>query len=330
MATIDRYYFSICTTGFEQQGGDANRLLRKAGVDPLLLKQPLWRGSVEAMAKLVRLIWEELGDEAMGFTQYPTPIGSFAYATELAMEGKSVADGLKRGIRFLNLINKSIHTKIEDSVEGLALTFQFTSIDKDPNHYYSEFWMIIWHRLACWLAGETVPLIYADFDYARPNLYIEEFKYLFPCHHNFNCNERRLILDRHVLHAPIRRSPDELQAMIASAPLDIMTIPASDMSMHRQVRQLLVRSPALSTRSIASEFALNTDQLRRKLKSEGQNISVIREFVRRDISIYWLKKSNKSVESIAEELGYAEARSFTRAFRSWTNLSPSEFRKRKE
>jgi len=329
MATIDRHYFSVCTRGLQRAGGEPKSLLRKVGVDPALLQQPSWRGTVHDMARLVALIWEELKDEAMGFTPEKTPRGSFAFATELAMEGDTVADGLRRAMRFYNLVNPGIHTCLDEEAGGVAVTVSFAAPEQDPDHYYSEFWMIIWHRLACWLAGETLSMVSADFDYPRPTTYFEEFKYLFPCNHNFKAAERRFFFDRHILYAPIRRSHSEFETMVAEAPLELMTIPSSDASMHRRVRQLLVQKPSLQAEEIARQVNLKPDQLRRELKREGRKISQIREFVRRDMAFHWLVTSNRSVESIAEDLGYSEARSFTRAFRTWTQHSPSEYRKLK-
>lgn len=327
MATIDRHYFSVCTRGYERQGGDPSSLLEKVGVDPVQLSSVAWRGSVVSMAQLVRLIWEDMEDEAMGFTGQITPPGSFAFAAELAMEGKFVADGLERAMRFYNLVNSSIQTSMDDNAQGVSVTVEFSNPEKDPDNYYSEFWMIIWHRLACWLAAETLSMVSANFDYSRPETYFEEFNYLFPCKHNFNASERSFLFDKHIMYAPIRRSRTELSAMLSKAPLELMTIPASDHSMFRRVRQLLVQTPSLSAEHIADKVNLTPDQLRRQLKREGQKVSKIREFVRREMAFHWLLTSNRSIETISEGLGYAEARSFTRAFQSWTNLSPSEYRK---
>lgn len=327
MATIDRHYFSVCTEGYRKQGGNPRLLLKKVGVDPANLDNTRWRGSVESMAKLVRIIWQEMQDEAMGFTEHITPAGSFAFAAELALEGEFVADGLQRAIRFYNLANSSIHTTMSKTAHGVSVTVEFSNPKKDPDNYYSEFWMIIWHRLACWLAGETLSMLSAKFDYSRPSSYFEEFKYLFPCQHKFNTAKRSFLFDNHILHAPIRRTHAELLTMIAEAPLELMTIPASDGSLFRRVRQLLVQDPSATAERIASQVKRTPDQLRRQLKKEGQKISTIREFVRRDMALQWLQSSNRSIETIAEDLGYAEARSFTRAFRAWTNLSPSEYRK---
>jgi AraC-like DNA-binding protein len=326
MATIDGYYFAICTKGAERRGRAVADLAAGTGLDPADFARPGWRGSAEAMALLVRHIWASLDDEWMGYTARPVRPGSFAFACELALEGGAVAEGRRRAARFYNLLGAGIETHLTASDRGLAVAARFAEPARDPDHYFSEFWMIIWHRLACWLAGETISLIEAEFDYPRPDAYFEEFKYLFPCRHRFGGGARRIVMDAHALHAPIRRTPAELEAMIAAAPLDIMTIPASDTSVARQVRQLLTRGPDLTLEELAQATGLSPHKIRRLLRAEGATLAGIRENVRRDKAMRLLGASNATVEAIAEALGYAEARSFTRAFRHWTGCSPSAWR----
>ncbi|HMO75645.1 MAG TPA: AraC family transcriptional regulator ligand-binding domain-containing protein [Sphingopyxis sp.] len=326
MATIDGYYFGVCTKGAERAGKRVGDLVAGTGLDPRDFARPGWRGSAGAMALLVRNIWASLDDEMMGYASRPAAPGSFAFACELALEGRDVADGLARAARFYNLLGAGIETRIAPSREGLEVAVRFAEPGRDPDHYFSEFWMIIWHRLACWLAGETISLLSAEFDYPRPEAYFEEFKYLFPCRHRFEGDARRIVMDAHALHAPIRRTAAELEAMIAAAPLDIMTIPASDASVARQVRQYLTRSPDLTLGELAHATGLSPHKLRRLLREEGTALATIRENVRRDKAVRMLTGGNATVEAIAEALGYAEARSFTRAFRQWTGRSPSAWR----
>ncbi|MEZ5707951.1 MAG: AraC family transcriptional regulator ligand-binding domain-containing protein [Blastomonas sp.] len=326
MATIDRYYFQVCTRGAERRGVALPNLLEATGLDSGDFARPGWRGSSAAMARLVRNIWDCLDDEMMGYTARPARRGSFAFACELAREAGTVGEGLMRAARFYNLLDTGIDTRIAAREEGLEAAIVFAEPALDPDHYFSEFWMIIWHRLACWLAGETISLIAAEFDYARPAGYFEEFKYLFPCPHRFAGHNRRIVMDRHVLHAPVRRTEAELAQMLAMAPLDIMTIPASDNSLARRIRQMLGRSPDRTIGELASAEGMSAHMLRRRLRAEGTGLSMIRENVRRDRAMHCLASTNMSVEEIADMLGYAEARSFTRAFRHWTGLSPSAHR----
>jgi AraC-like DNA-binding protein len=116
--------------------------------------------------------------------------------------------------------------------------------------------------------------------------------------------------------------------MRLAAPLDLMTIPASDHSLLRRVRTLLTPDPALKAETVATALGLSPDNMRRLLRYEGASLSVIRENVRRDVATRALLGGNRSVEEIAAVLGYVESRSFTRAFRKWTGMSPSDYRRR--
>jgi len=326
MATIDRYYFSVCADGARRRGADVAALLRSAGIDPRSLDQPGWRGEVEAMARLVRAIWTALDDEYMGYTAHPMPRGALAFAIELAAAGGTVAEGLARAIRFYNLAGPDIVTDFAEADGQATIRVRFARPQADPAHYFSEFWMIIWHRLACWLAGDTVPMLGARFDYARPDAYFEEFRRLFPCPHVFGAEERMIVLDAGALHVPVRRTEAEVRAMIADVPLALMTIPAKDSSMARQLRLLLARDPGLPLEALARSVGTSAERLRRKLRAGRTSVSALRENVRRDAATRDLVTTGRSVEAISARLGYAESRSFTRAFRAWTGMSPKEYR----
>lgn len=326
MATIDRHYFRVCIRGAIRVGLSSVDLLRSVGVDPAQLESHGWRGDVAVMAKLVRLIWDELGDEAMGFTDRGIPRGSLSFATGLARDGDSVAAGLSRAIEFYNLVCPDIRTSLELEASEARLQLEFHRPELDPDNYFSQFWLIIWHRLACWLAGETVQLLKASFDYGKPYEYFEEFKYLFPCPMEFDAKHKFIVMDAKMLLGPVRRTEHELHDMLAVSPLDIMTIPASDHSIARRVRSLLQRDCTMNLEQLAKAQGMSSEALRKRLRREGASVSQQRAEVRRDAALRALSRSNRSIEAIASDLGYEEARSFTRAFRNWTGEAPSHYR----
>lgn len=326
MATIDSHYFRVCTRGAVRSGLSLPRLLAEAGVDATSIATPGWRGDVRAMALLVQAIWRDMADEAMGFTEHGFPVGSFAFASELAWAGETVGEGLARAIRFYNLICPDIETTLTILDREATVRVRFRKPALDPDHYLQEFWLIIWHRLASWLASETVPLLATTFNYTKPIEYFEEFRHLFPCPHQFEADETSIIMDARTLAAPVRRREQELIEMIRVAPLDIMTIPASDHSLARRVRLLLQRNYAISADEIAEALSLSGEVLRKRLRREGTALSMQRQEVRRDAAMRALSRGGRSIEAIAFELGYEETRSFTRAFKAWTGVSPSRFR----
>lgn len=330
MASINAYYFRVCTEGARRRGADVPTLLRAAGIEPQQIEDPLWRGSAEAMARLVRGIWRTLGDEFMGYTPGRVRPGAFALMAELALHSESVLQALEKAARFYNVVSADIRTEITLLEHDARVDVHFAEPALDPDHYFVEFWLIIWHRFACWLAGETISLHAAEFDYPRPEHYFEEFKYLFPCPHRFERPHCLIRLDLQQLRGPVRRTPAELQEMLRHAPLELMTIPASDHSLTRRVRLYLhdLERTAQALEEIAAAMRMSAESFRRQLRREGTTLSRLVESARRDAAIRRLLDGNRTVEEIAAQLGYAEARSFTRAFRAWTGVSPSAYRRR--
>lgn len=328
MATIAAHYFQVCTQGAKNQGLEADGLLRAVGLDAQQIRQPLWRGDVVIMSQLVRTIWQQLDDELMGFTHRPVRHGAFALMAELALGAETVLQALDKGLEFYRVVTGDIITeRVASDRVRIEVTFLYPELD--PDHYFLEFWMIIWHRFACWLAGITVPLHRADFNYSKPREYLEEFKYLFPCEQRFEQPVCAIELDLKALQAPVRRTVKELQVLLKEAPLELMTIPASDRSITRRIRLYLHDhlhlAPTLESVSVAVRES--PERLRRQLRREGTRFGQLLEHVRRDEGVRHLLEGNCSVEEIASMLGYREARSFTRAFRHWTGSSPREYRR---
>jgi AraC-like DNA-binding protein len=335
VATIGAHYFQVCTRGAERAGVDRAMLLAAAGIDPDAAERPDWRGSVEAMSLLVRAIWTTLDDEHMGCTRRRVKSGAFAMMTELAMQADTVLEALVKGIAFYDLLETGMATRLEIGGDRIVLHVAARDPSADPEHYFTEFWMIIWHRFACWLAGETIALELAEFDYSRPDEYFEEFKYLFPTQHRFGASGCRLHFDRAPAMGAIMRTASDRREMAATAPLEFMTIPASDHSMARRVRRLLTPHAGAgfepqTREQIAARLNVSPVLLARRLRSEGATLSGIIETIRRDMAISRLTRRGATVESIATELGYAETRSFTRAFRQWVGESPLRYRARHE
>jgi AraC-like DNA-binding protein len=332
LATIDAHYFKACVKAAESRGYDAQELYKQAGVRLEKLQAPGGRESIESMAQLVFDIIRLLDDEYLGYTQSPVYRGAFAVMADYAFQGSNILEALKRGTRFYHVVTRDIRTTVIHKERQVILECEFARPELDPDHYFLEFWLVIWHRLACWFAGATIPLVSARFSYSKPVEYFDEFKRLFPCPLEFDAPTCELRFQAIDLLSPIRRSKSELERMLLTMPLELMTIPASDNSVARKVYAALRpwEHGVYVTRSVddvASELGMSGTSMRRKLKAEGSSYREVCESIRRDLACSKLRKTTDSIESIAEDLGYEELRSFTRAFRQWTGHSPSEYRR---
>ncbi|EJM77791.1 response regulator containing CheY-like receiver domain and AraC-type DNA-binding domain [Pseudomonas sp. GM55] len=67
-------------------------------------------------------------------------------------------------------------------------------------------------------------------------------------------------------------------------------------------------------------------RLRRRLTEHALTFETLREQVRQARTMSLLANPDMSIERITEEVGYSGVRSFRRAFRRWTGMSPSALR----
>lgn len=83
----------------------------------------------------------------------------------------------------------------------------------------------------------------------------------------------------------------------------------------------------LSIGHVADELNLSKRTLQRRLQQQSVNFAELRDQVRYHYSIEYLVKNRKSIDSISVALDFSDRTSFTNAFKRWTGMSPSTFRK---
>jgi AraC-like DNA-binding protein len=81
---------------------------------------------------------------------------------------------------------------------------------------------------------------------------------------------------------------------------------------------------------LASEITrMPVRTLQRRLAEEGLTYSRLVEQARFAAAVRWLEDPTLKLVDIAAELGYTDAAHFTHAFKRWTGISPSEFRRQR-
>jgi AraC-like DNA-binding protein len=77
----------------------------------------------------------------------------------------------------------------------------------------------------------------------------------------------------------------------------------------------------------ARALAVSSRTLRRHLSDRGTPFQLLRDQLRRAHAIALVEQSTLVLDDIARALGYADRRSFLRAFARWTGETPSSFRR---
>ncbi len=95
----------------------------------------------------------------------------------------------------------------------------------------------------------------------------------------------------------------------------------------RAVRDLL-QTGECSRASAAGRLGLHERTFGRRLQAAGTTFRQLLDTTRADVAKQLLHDTRSPIGRIAASLGYTDATAFTRAFRSWTGMTPREFRAR--
>jgi len=85
----------------------------------------------------------------------------------------------------------------------------------------------------------------------------------------------------------------------------------------------------ISVEYVANQIGLPSRIFQMKLKQQGYTFKERLNQVRRDLAFDYLADLNLSILDISMLLAYQEQTSFIRAFKTWTGMSPLQYRKKK-
>jgi AraC-like DNA-binding protein len=109
---------------------------------------------------------------------------------------------------------------------------------------------------------------------------------------------------------------------------DLLSELKSRIGVAGDIRALLLRElanpPTLAT--IAKRLEVSDRSLRRQLREQGISFRGLLDELRMQVALKYLRTTRLANEDIALALGFSDAANFRRAFRRWTNKSPSEIR----
>ncbi len=80
---------------------------------------------------------------------------------------------------------------------------------------------------------------------------------------------------------------------------------------------------------VARSLGYSRQTLYRRLKAEGTTFEDVLDGVRHRAALRLIRKEGLSVKEAAWRLGYSDPAAFSRAFKRWTGVSPSDLRRRK-
>jgi len=320
-------FVQAIATAYMQRGMDPLAALEGAQIAPESLHQPQARITALQMEWLSATAMRELDDEALGWFSRRLPWGSYGMLVRASLTAPNLGVALARWSRHHGLLTDDIRLQVSQS-SGVA-SLQLT--EQRPLGALQEFAVVSVLRnalgVACWLTDSRIPLIQTTLRLAPPP-HADSYRVLFDGPTQFNAPEHSLQFDAGYLSLPVRRDEAALQRMLQRALLLTVRPYRRDRLLVEKVRQTLAEHPEHSRNAedLAAWLNLSARTLHRQLKEEGASLQQLKDAVRRDLATDLLLRTQRPIKQIAAEVGFQNEKSFMRAFKTWTGLTPEDCR----
>ena len=237
---------------------------------------------------------------------------------------------MKEFCRFYNTLRNDVKIQLDINTQQIGFYVELLDESYDIDHYFIEFMLVTSHRYFCWLVGKRIPFIETNFSYDKPD-HADFYNSLFPGKRTFSSKKTGFIFDAKYLTLPLIRSLSDAKEFLVNAPADLMVIPACDESYATKIKIILLDMQRkgeglLDLNRVSNSLVLSPQTLSRKLRAENTSFQQVKDAFRRDLAIDKLMQESLSIEEIAQQLGFIETTSFSRAFKQWTGVSPVVYR----
>ncbi|MDA9407264.1 MULTISPECIES: AraC family transcriptional regulator [unclassified Bradyrhizobium] len=314
---------------YARYGRDPTEALAKGQVQPDLVGSADGRITAVQFEALAGHAMRELDDEALGWFSRRLPWGSYGMLCRASITAPNLEVALKRWCRHHRLLTEDVLFELEVSGETATISLREQRDLADCR----EFCLVTLLRyvlgFSCWAVDSAIALRAAEFPYTEP-AHVSVYPTIFCKHIRFDAETARIIFDKHYLSLPLTRSPADLDSMLKGA-LRLTVLPyRRDRLLVERVRRVLreARGRILGAEDVASELALSTRTMHRRLREEATSLRDLKEEAKLELAKQELMRGRNPIKRIAEIAGFRNEKSFSRAFRSWTGASPREFRDR--
>lgn len=143
----------------------------------------------------------------------------------------------------------------------------------------------------------------------------------------FGCSVNGLLFDGDDLEVPIADRDRQIYKLATS--FVEHHFPSSDPPLSARVRTIveaLLPEGECTLAGVASKLGMHSRTLQRRLRTDGESFEEIKDGVRRDVALRYIKQSSVPLMRVAQMLGYSDTSVLSRSCYRWFSASPRQLR----
>lgn len=305
---------------------DSKAIFREAGIEGDIHNDPFERISYTVISRVFELSVAATGDPYFGIyaSKYMLPSHIHALGSAL-LSSSTLLDFCERMARFTRFVAKTADFYV-DEVDGDIRFSCRLHVDLCPETQ-DTFWSFILRFMRHLLQRDFSPLK-VELHRRVPAEGEQPYRNFFNAPVSFNCEEIAYYFDRELMTQALPTASKELAQMNDQIVIDYLS-KLEKKDIVAQVSHLIVElmpSGQINRECIAEKLHMSTRKLQGKLDDEGTSFQALLDGTRYQLACRYME-SNTSLSEISYLLGFADASSFSRAFKRWAGVSPSDYQR---
>lgn len=309
-------------------GQDPSRVLEELGLGPKLFDSPDNRITLLARGRLLERCATVSGCPHFGLlVGRRDGLGTLGIVGLLARHAPDVGTALQRLVRHFHLHAQGVEVGL--LAEGGQALFSYAIVEKGVHavDHAGDGAVAAQLNIMRELCGADFKPVSAWFVHPAPEN-AEPYRDFFQVRLRFDAPTYGLEFSSSWLTRRLPATDEELSKLIEEKVNDLELREATSFSVTVQrLMQTTLAFDKVDARSVASMFGMHVRTYHRRLRREGTSHQELLDGTRTSLARNLLGYSSKDIAEISELLGYAEPRSFIRAFKRWSGVTPARWRR---
>ncbi len=315
----------------ESFGADRLEILREANISPDIFTDQKARVTVEQSIDVWRVIVRKTGLKDIGLecglkTRFQT-MGILGY---VMMNSPSITQAWRKLCNYQELVLSILLQKM--IIEGELIRFDGTMQEEwqDDFRYTIDYIYSSYIALIKSCTSKNIHPLEVGFNFPEPTNTDRYHEIFDPAAIKFSCDNPYIIYKKSDLDNEITSYDpsifDHFEVLLQETANEHNRVNINTRAVKKSILNRL-KAEIPKADEIARDLGMSVRSLQQKLKKEGTTFQEILNLVRKEIAIRQLSNSNNNVTDVAFLIGFSDISVFSRNFKKWTGLTPTEFQK---
>ena len=310
-------------------GVDSNRVFRAAGIAVELTNDPMTRLPATAITRLYRACVAATNNPSFGllvatFLPLP-PLHALGYALAAS---STLMDFCRRLERYFRLVSQVAKVSVSEADGKVYLRIEhLVDVSGETEDAFFGFLVMAMRRL---YKPEFNP-VRVEFRRPKPREGAEPYEKLMRAPVSFSHADGLLVFGQADLSQALAGSCPELAQVNDNIAINYLArLDKNDVitGVTKKIIDLLPDGEC-SRGKVASALGMSPSTLHLKLSQQGTNFQQLLDDTRKELGCSYVQQPTRSVTEITFLLGFTDTSNFTRAFKRWTGMSPTEYRNKR-